>query len=1524
MPYSGGQSTQGGIRFQNWYGALLLARGFWDSDFISLKPEARAERQAPTYLSGSAVGDGIDDLILTYAMHRAAISCKQYAPAETGQWSFAQLTEQGVIRALAAHYERHSGDQLVFASMDSVHRSLGEMQLRLLHATPASIEQRLDKSSLKKLFAKFQLQTTGLEDASRLRLLRQLAFVQVQRTMAEAEISRLFAGRCPAPQLIPDILFSAVGQWAEEGATITRAMVQERLRTLGVHVETPNATAVLAAFEEASVVLASEDSAIPNVPNSEQPREALAEILRWLTESKREREDGLAVVIGEAGTGKTGVLKMLLRELQAQHMPVLAFKADRVYERSVSALLQRLPAAAQHLPSTVAALVAGGHPAVVVLIDQLDALSQSLSANREYLHSYRDLLTQLLAMPQVKVVVSCRSYDLQADPVLQRYLGRQKIKVGILTNEQVTAVVDSSALKGTALSPALREILRVPLHLRIFCQLTSGTAVSDVRTLQGLYQALFKEKVQQQPTPLVPAQVSPARVKELLYRLAEAMYDQQQLSVARLRYEDDYGLEIDYALSQKLLVPGSEGQLQFFHQSFFDYLYARQFVEKNQLIGDLLRARSQGFFIRSSVRQVLSYLRAVEPRAYLVQLEDLLTNTIQYRYHIRLLACQQFAQLPDPSPAEQHFARRAVLAGSLRDQFLEAVSQEGWLRWLYEEGVLVTLFTNPVEMPGEWALTWLLARTFPRLLLDTLATVPITDISVPRAWRALELADETTEPDYGQAVDRFGPLLPASNAHSSYYHLLTERAQVDPTWTAAQLVSLFKPRRQPLGRNSKGKADWHDQEALKKLYKAKGDVAFSACRELIECWIAETRVDRLLGHEFGNNYLIDDYTFYVDVHEKDPHTIAELVLSSTYHYLQHLASTDPAQARAALAHWPVSNFDTLLLLTAGTYRAVPQEFAADALALLVRPGVLAEAGSWLKYELVELLRTVLPVLPKADQLALWKQVWQIPSGLRWQRDEGQVAKRRLAKPASLVFIALEEDRHLYLSAFPAALLRKVSPASRRAWLTLERRRETPRNRKPREITWGSGAPSPMQKALVTSLRPIDWLQAFQKHQNLTGEQRWYDYGEGLARQLQETAKITASLVIPVVELLLEQQPEIFDRQFLLQGLSGLADNKAISKQQLAGWLERAVRQNLLKPWDSQVVRLASGTVEAGYTTPFIMRWLLKTVCIWCRQQRHTDHKRKDDLINDGINTSSGIAIEALVRCTKMPEFAASIELALRWVGAHGSGAVRAAALYRLSQQLLLQTRTTFYEVVCELVGDDWRQLRFANEPLSYMGPADWLIVQPLLTTALHVADPDEALAGILMRAWLMERPGAYSLVRHLWQHSAIGREKSIRFLTHVYEGFDDASLRYQARIAFQALLPYAEEGLRQAYEGFFNKLTAAEFGDWYPVLQAYVISPAGRGRQRQFYDYLGKCVGRYPSECIQLIACFSTHELPDIRHNGLGQRPLEVLLSAYHVLTERDAADPGLETALNVFDALLQLPQYRTGVLSRLTSLDRY
>lgn len=354
------------------------------------------------------------------------------------------------------------------------------------------------------------------------------------------------------------------------------------------------------------------------------------------------------------------------------------------------------------------------------------------------------------------------------------------------------------------------------------------------------------------------------------------------------------------------------------------------------------------------------------------------------------------------------------------------------------------------------------------------------------------------------------------------------------------------------------------------------------------------------------------------------------------------------------------------------------------------------------------------------------------------------------------------------------------------------------------------------------------------------------------------------------------------------------------------------------------MRLASRSIYDGCTTPFVVRWLISAAYAGCQQQRKLRHEDKHDLINDGINVAGGIAIEALVGCTRMPEYASAIAAALRWVGAYGSAPVRAAALYKLGRQLHLQTRPVLYAILCELVGNDGRQLRPASDALAYMNEADWLTVRSLLAAALEASEAHEALAGILTRAWLLGWAGAEALLRRLWLSSPAGREKTIRFLSHVYQSFDDSSFRQTARVAFLALLPFQEQELAQAYESFFHTLTAAEFGDWFPALQRYVSSPAGRGRGRQFYDYLSECIGRYPAECVQLIAQFRTHERPNIRDNGLEQRPLEILLSAYHVLTEQNADALELETALNVFDTLLQLPEYRTGVLDRLVALDRY
>jgi len=64
---------------------------------------------------------------------------------------------------------------------------------------------------------------------------------------------------------------------------------------------------------------------------------------------------------------------------------------------------------------------------VVLIIDQIDALSLSLSSNRKPLNTYNRLIKRISSLgPKVRIVISCRTFDLEFDPYLQQYNNPQK------------------------------------------------------------------------------------------------------------------------------------------------------------------------------------------------------------------------------------------------------------------------------------------------------------------------------------------------------------------------------------------------------------------------------------------------------------------------------------------------------------------------------------------------------------------------------------------------------------------------------------------------------------------------------------------------------------------------------------------------------------------------------------------------------------------------------------------------------------------------------------------------------------------------------------------------------------------------------------------------------------------------------------------------------------------------------------------------------------------------------------------
>lgn len=79
--------------------------------------------------------------------------------------------------------------------------------------------------------------------------------------------------------------------------------------------------------------------------------------------------------------------------------------------------------------------------------------------------------------------------------------------------------------------------------------------------------------------------VSKDNLLSLLDGLVTKMYQRQELSVHLREFETIYDAELKYLLSNGFLTITQNGQVQFFHQTLFDYVYARRFTERGQFAG---------------------------------------------------------------------------------------------------------------------------------------------------------------------------------------------------------------------------------------------------------------------------------------------------------------------------------------------------------------------------------------------------------------------------------------------------------------------------------------------------------------------------------------------------------------------------------------------------------------------------------------------------------------------------------------------------------------------------------------------------------------------------------------------------------------------------------------------------------------------------------------------------------------------------------------------------------------------------
>jgi hypothetical protein len=346
-------------------------------------------------------------------------------------------------------------------------------------------------------------------------------------------------------------------------------------------------------------------------------RDEPAQILEWIKSPDTDKH--VALLIDQPGAGKSVALAQVQELLEKDSLAVLSIKADYISDLTSAEELQRqfnLPFSIEDCVN----LVALSQP-VVVLIDQLDALSISLSHSYKMLDVLHRLIMNLADKLNVRIVVSIREFDLNFDPRLStlRRSGFKTFNLSNLTDNQIDDALRSVGVPDPSqISRAMRHLFATPLHLSIYAELVEAENAilsENFSTLHQLYSRLWELRITAAKTPYL---------SETLSFITHRMHRNADLAIARGTLDAEPYRQATTYLQSINFIRAEKSNYVFSHQTLFDYCFVRNLIAQDISLTDLLTTGTQGLLERSLMLQTLAYLRDSDRAEYQHQIELLL------------------------------------------------------------------------------------------------------------------------------------------------------------------------------------------------------------------------------------------------------------------------------------------------------------------------------------------------------------------------------------------------------------------------------------------------------------------------------------------------------------------------------------------------------------------------------------------------------------------------------------------------------------------------------------------------------------------------------------------------------------------------------------------------------------------------------------------------------------------------------------------------------------------------------------
>lgn len=816
----------------------------------------------------------------------------------------------------------------------------------------------------------------------------------------------------------------------------------------------------------------------------------------------------VALVVGAGGGGKSSVLYQAAYELETLGTEVLAFRLDR---RGAFGSTTELGIQLGLSTSPVAALrqAADGREAFLI-IDQLDAVSLASGRLSERYDVIADLIQEATAVDGVRVILACRLFDVENDHRIRKLDARndvERLAVEPLPDEAVAGAVSAMGLDPDALTDTQRALLRSPLNLVLLETISGQPSALNFTSRGSLYEAFWQRKEQtseeRRPGTLF---------NDVLARIANAASDNQTLSVPIEVLSPGDFIKHARVLASEQVIAIEDDRVSFFHETFFDFTFARQWLSRQQSMVEFLCAQEQELFRRAQVRQILELLRERDPNRFRIEVEAVLSST-DIRFHIKETVLAVFANVPDPVLEDVELVLRLTAEEStLTKRLWQQLARPTWFGPFYARGYIERWLDSDDPALRNRSVNWM---------------------GNAGAQHSDEVADLLTvrnqSPDYGmwlrwvtQRVElhhhrrlfemlldavRVGEINPADQ---NFWLSAHELAEHQPLWTIEMLKTCFvgSPTALVVGNDGKvtllGIREYGATQMIEAASKAEPQAFAEAFVPHLLAVMEATHLDPY------ERDLVRDRHFSMKLRTESPYgDVDDTLYNCVADALGEWAQASPETIEPTLQFLAANEHDAAQSLLYRALIAGAVNFAPWAAELILQGGNRLQAGyylsdsHWLSREVVE---AIAPLVSNEVHLQLEQQLRDLPA--TYQSPDPHHRLRSFGYTAFTFLSALDPERLTPLG------LRRLQEYQRKFDRDLP---EPPTG----IIAYTVG--SPIGDPATGKMSNVQWLQAMAKHNN---DDRDFGSEVGGARELAQQLKArTAENPLRFAGLAMQLTPE---------------------------------------------------------------------------------------------------------------------------------------------------------------------------------------------------------------------------------------------------------------------------------------------------------------------------------------------------------------------------------------------------------------